>query len=249
MLIGAVELILILITLLAAIAGTISSPSGRIKAIIIGLAVIASIGTIVKTLDAARKSKINENLIASLVHASNPPEYFSHDLVKFIAPLLEKSGHFVSGQTVFKDSGERILILGKSEDNPDNPSGVLFLSRRQMNPIFYEYAIEGDMTKPLSNHLNQQWTDCSDHWNACFAELWGIGKLAMEIAPINVEETTAEMTQDPLSFSLVSSETYRDRPIRIELEKEFIESLYRLSPAERGLKILTAGQLEIADQL
>ena len=247
MLIGAVEYVLILVTLLAGVVGTVSNPSGRVKVLIISLAIVTSLGTVIKTLEAARKDRINEKLVVTLVQSSNPPEYFSHDLVKFINRILEKSGQLVSGQTVFEDRGERILTLANSADKTEI-SGILFFSRKQMNPIYYEYAIDGDLTTPLSTHLNQSWSDCTDHWDACFAELSAIGKLAMEIAPVEVAETTPELTED-LLFSLISSETYHGEPIRIELDKEFIESLYQLPPGKRGVEILMAGQQKIIGQI
>ena len=248
MLISMVEFTLVLVTLVAAIVGTISNPSGRVKAGIIGLAVIASIGTYYKVLDTARKNDINEKLIITLVQASSQPEYFSHDLVKFINPLLEETGQVVSNQIVSEKSSERLLILKKESSDDSDISGVLFFSRKQMNPIFYEYAIEGDMTKPLREHLNQSWTNCDVHWNECFNELRGVGTQATEISPIKVDEYTAGLTTD-LSFSLVSSETFRGTPIRIQLDRAFITDLYGLTPSERGVRILIEAQKQVIDQL
>ena len=245
MLIGYVDVILVLITLFAAIVGTVANPSHRVKAAIIGCAAMASVGTIIKTIDNARQDQINRRLIVTLVQATNLPEYFSHELVTFINPLLDKTGQFVSGQTV-RDSGERVLVLKK--DGEGDITGALFLSRKQMNPVLYEYAVEGDVANPLRSHLSHSWSDCVDHRNECLEELSAISKLAMDIAPIDVQETTAAMT-DGLSFSLTSSEAFRGSPIRIELDKAFIETLYGLRPDQRGVRILNAAEARVIDQL
>lgn len=117
-----------------------------------------------------------------------------------------------------------------------------------MNPIFYEYVVEGDMKKPVQEYLNERWTDCTEHWSECMLELSAISKMAMDSAPIEITETTANMTED-LSFSLESSDLFRGSPFRINLDKMFIESLYGLSPIERGAMILFAGHDAIISQL
>ena len=247
MLVGAIEYFLILVTLLAVIVGVVFSPSRPVKAVIVCLAIASSVGTAIKTSGTAREAEINRKLVTTVVHASYPPEYFSHDLVKNIAPLLKESGQVVSRQLIDKGSGERILTLAKTEDDSE-VSGVLFFSRNQLNPIVYQYVIGGDVAKPLSTHISQSWTDCHDHWNACFAEMLAISKFAMEIAPIGVEETTATFTED-LLFSVTSSETYRGAPIRIDLDKKFIGSLYGLPPDKRGARILAAGHQRVISKL
>lgn len=250
MAIGAIELILVLVTLSAAIAGTVSNPSRRTKMAIIGLAILTSIGTFVKTSETSRKNKINEKLIVTLIQASNIPIYFSHDLVVAMGALLEKTGQFVSRQIVSEDSGERILVLEKSEGGSDEDgseiSGVLFFSHRQMNPIFYDYAIGGDLAKPLREHMNQRWTDCDDDDRAaCLEELNAIGRFAAnQIAPIVINESSASLEED-LPFRLVGLDAPPDFPICFELSRTFIETLYQLPPSERGMKILFAVQEEI----
>ena len=198
-------------------------------------------------MDSAQTNEVNARLIGTLVQASHPPEYFSHDLVRVIGPLFENSGQVISGQTIFEDRRERILTLRRLDGDAD-VSGVLFLSRKRLNPIFYEYAVKGDMAKPVRDYLNERWTDCTEHWIECMTELSGISRFAMGIAPIEVNETTENMTED-LTFSLESSELYRGSPIRIEFEQRFIETLYGLPPSERGAKILFAGQEAIINQL
>ena len=253
MLIGIIEIILIVATLLAAIIGTISNPSARVKAMIIGLAVVMSIGSVIEVQEAARRSeeaarkgKIDERLIATLIHASNPPEYFSHEFVKAANRILENSDQFVTSQTVSEDNGERILTI-KPEVDTEN-SGVLFFSRENMNPIYYEHVVGGDITNSISIHMDKSWSDCINQWNECFSELAALSKAAMEIAPITVYETAAQMNED-LTFSLSSAETYGGNHIRIEFDKAFIESLYQLPPGKRGLRILTTGQEQVIDQL
>ena len=243
----AIDIVLILVTFMAVVAGTVSNPSRRVKAAIISLAIVTSIGTAVKTLDSASKNEINARLIGTLVQASNPPEYFTHELVRALGPLFEETGQYISGQTVYEETSERIITLSDF-GNDEYVGGILFLSHKQMNPIFYEYAVDGDLTKPVADHLDTQWTDCNEHWTDCILELRGISKHAMEVAPIDVYETTAAMKAD-LTFSLESSELFGGRPIRIELDRKFIESLYGLAPSERGAKILDAGHEAIIDQL
>ena len=247
--IGNVELILILVTLFTAIAGTISNPSGRIKMAIIGLAVLASIGTFVKTLNTVRENEINKRLIVTLVQASNIPTYFAHDLVVEVGSLLkkEKTGQFVSRQIVYEDSGERILVLEKSE-NHAGVSGVLFFSRKQMNPIFYEYAIAGDLAKQLRVHMEKRWTDCNDHRTECLQELNAIGRLATEILPVAVNDEFSAGMNDDLSFRLIGSYA-QGGPICFELDGEFIKTLYQLPPSERGAKLLSTAQEELTGMM
>ena len=249
MAIGTIELILILVTLFAAIAGTVSDSSKRTKIAIIGLAILTSIGTFVKTSETSRKNKINEKLIVTLIQASNIPIYFSHDLVVAMGALLEKTGQFVSRQILSEDSGERILVLeneGGSDEDGSEVSGVLFFSHRQMNPIFYDYAIGGDLAKPLREHMNQRWTDCDDQdRTACLEELNAIGRYAAnQIAPIVINESSASLEEN-LPFRLAGLDAPPDFPICFELSRTFIETLYQLPPSERGMKILFAAQEEI----
>ena len=157
---GIIEFILIFITLAVAVAGVVSNPSKQIKALIITLAFVASIGTVIKTVSTANENEINKKLIVSLVQASNPPQYFSHDLVKAINPFLENSHKFISEQTVLEDSGERILTIKDSSSSTDDVTGVLYISKKSMNPIYYSYAIEGNISLPIKDLLNNKWTDC-----------------------------------------------------------------------------------------
>lgn len=243
----AVELVLILVTLLAAIAGTVSKQSRALKGGIIGLAVLTSVGTIFTVWDSQQEAERNARSITALVQAVDPPEYFAHDLVRAMGPLLEGSGQFVSGQNIMPDRGERLLFLAEN-DGSDELAGVLFFSRRQMEPIYYAYAVEEDLVVPLRAHLATRWTDCTVHWNACLLELGGIAREAMDLAPLPVEQTSAGMSED-MAFSLVSDVVWDEQPLTITLDGVFVQSLYGLDPAERGLRILEAAQASLIGQL
>ena len=244
-----VEFILIFVTLATAVVGTATAANRNIKIALITLAVATSVGTLVQTVSTNRENEINKKLIVSLVQASNPPEYFSHDLVKAIDPLLDEKSLFVSGQTVFKDTGERILAIGDGRTNTDELAGLLYISKKAMNPIYYAYAIDGDVGKPVSDLIGLKWVKCQDHWEECINELSAVSKIAMEIAPIEVVQTTATMDSNDLTFRLESGEHYAGRPIIVEFNKTFIESLYGIPAIERGRMILSQGQSYILDQL
>ena len=241
-----VDLILVLVTLCAAIVGTATNPSRRIKIAIVGLAALTSVGTLIKAAESTNRDRINRRLIVALVQASNPPEHFSHDLVRALSPLLGESSQFVSQQIV-DDDGERILVLATIDDGSE-PSGILYFSPKQMNPVFYEYAVDGEIERPLKDHLNYSWTDCHEHWDECLAELSAIAHFAMDIAPIEVTGVTASMSDD-MSFVLTSTNEWQGRPIEIAFDSVFIENLYGLSPSDRGLRILNAGQEQVIDGL
>ncbi|MFK7944341.1 MAG: hypothetical protein AB8B85_15705 [Paracoccaceae bacterium] len=243
----AVELILILITLLAAVAGTVGNPSRPLKMGIIGLAVLTSVGSVVTFLDAERRAERNARSITALVQAIDPPEYFAHDLVAAVNPLLDGSGQYVSGQTVMADTGERTLILSDT-GSTEALAGVIFFSRKKMVPIYYAYAVDEDLSVPLRAHMSSRWTDCHDHWNECLVELRGISREAWDLAPIVVESATANLTTD-LTFTLTSDETWRGVPLTITLLPELVSSLQGLDPAVRGLRILEAAQASLVDQL
>lgn len=246
---GITEFILISVTLVVAIIGTLSNQSKTVKGVIIGLAVVTSIGTSYKTVSTARENEVNKKLIASLVQASNPPEYFSHDLAKQFATLLEPTNLYVSEQKVFKETGEMILTFRNSESSPDEIAGVLYISKRDMNPIYYIYAIDGDIKKELAKKIDRKWTNCDVHWNDCVIELSAISSLAFKIAPIEINRTTASMDAETLSFTLESNAIYRGKPVTVVHERQLIESLYGLNPLERGKRILEAGQMYILNNL
>jgi hypothetical protein len=246
---GFIEFILIAVTLIVAITGVLSNPTNKIKGVIIGLAVITSIGTTIKTISTSKESEINKKLVISLVQASNPPAYFSHDLVKVISPLIEKDNMFVSGQTVFEESGERIFTMKNADSKTENTLGLLYLSKRDMNPIFYAYATDGDIQKEVELKLQNKWTDCKSHWNNCLNELSAISKMALEIAPIEIDQTTSSMDSDTLTFSIYTQDLYQGKPIEIILDKRFITGLYGLPPVERGIKILEEGQSYVINKL
>ena len=235
---GIIEFIFIAVTLIVAILGLVSSPSNKVKGVLIGLAIITSMGTIIKTISTSQENEINKKLVISLVQASNPPTYFSHDLVKVISPLIEKDKMFVAGQTVFEETGERIFTIKNTNSKTDNITGVFYLSKRKMNPVYYAYAIDGDIGKVLEGLLEKKWTDCKSHWNDCINELSAISKLALQVAPIEINQTTSSFDHDSLTFSILSQEAFQGEPIEIVLNKKFIEGLYGLSPVERGIRIL-----------
>ncbi len=246
---GIIEFILIAVTLIVAVMGVLSNPSNKIKGSIILLAVITSVGTVIKVTSTSKENEINKKLVVSLVQASNPPIYFSHDLVKIIAPLIKEDKLFVSGQTVFEETGERILTMKSICSNSDNIAGVFYISKKAMNPVYYAYAIDGDIKQELNKLLKNKWTDCNSHWNDCINELSAISKLALEIAPIEVNETTSSMNSDSLVFSISSQNLFQEKPIKIILDKNFIEGLYGLSSVERGIRILEEGQSYVIDKL
>ena len=241
-----VELILILVTLAAAVLGTVSNPSRSLKAAIIGLAVVTSVGTVVTLLETNRAAERNARSITALVQAIDPPEYFNHDMVRAMRPLLEGTGMFVGGASL-QENGERVLFLNK-DDGSDDLAGVLFLSRRQLEPVFYAYALQEDLTEPLRAHLATRWTDCDVHRDDCLYELRRIAQEAFDVSPFNVSQSSAEMADD-LSFTLVSDAVWRGEPVTVSLDGAFVRSLYGLDPATRGLRILEAAQTVLIDQL
>ena len=246
---GIVEFILISVTLAAAVLGTVSSPSRKAKAALIGLAVVTSLATGYKAYDTARESRINKKLVIALVQASNPPQYFSHDLVEQLSPLLDEHDQYVAGQTVFEDSGERIFTLKNEGSMLDSVTGVIYISKRNMNPIYYAYAIDGDVKRELNKVLKESWSSCNNHWNRCIQELAAISKIALEVAPIEVRETVSEMDSESLSFQLTSDQTFNGAPISIKFDRKFIESLYGLPASRRGIRILEEGQTYVISNL
>lgn len=92
--------------------------------------------------------------------------------------------------------------------------------------------------------MANSWEDCELHWNQCINELSAISKLALEIGPYEVSETTSSLDSETLTFEIESSEG-----LKIVLNRDFIEGLYSISAAERGLKILTKGQNYLIDSL
>lgn len=242
-----IEFILIGVTLGAAILGTASDPSKKTKIAIISLAVMTSIATGYQSFSNAKENTINKKLIIALVQSSNQPTYFSHDLVKKLSPLFKEEKKYVSGQTVFEGSGERIFTL--NNEHNDELSGVLYISKKAMNPVYYAYAVDGSIDVELKKILSDKWTNCEDHWSQCINELSAISKVAFEIAPIEITGTTATLNSDTMTFQISSIETFRDEVISIKIEREFIESLYNLNPIDRGLKILNKGQLYVVENL
>jgi hypothetical protein len=162
---------------------------------------------------------------------------------------LDYSYQLISRQTVFEDSGEQIFTIQNSSFNADDVTRVLYIAKKPVNPIHYSYTIDGKISLPIKNPLNNKWTDCFKHWNKCVNELSAISRIAMEVAPVAVETTTVNMNSENLSFSLVSTEKHRETTITIKFKKEFIESLYGLPPLERGLRILSEGQSYIVSKL
>ncbi|MCF7982626.1 MAG: hypothetical protein K9K86_11635 [Pseudomonadales bacterium] len=130
---GIIEFVLISVTLGAAILGTSTDPSRNIKIAIISLAALTSIATGYKSYLDAKENNVNKKLIISLVQSSNQPSYFSHDLVKKLSPLFKKTNMYVSGQTIFEDTGERIFTLSNTET--DDTRGILYISKKAMNPV------------------------------------------------------------------------------------------------------------------
>ena len=138
----------------------------------------------IKLLHAAKRDEINERLIATLVQANEPPEYFSEYLVRFLEPILNERGQSVVEQR-FGEKGTRFLWL-KFKDE-DQVSGLLHFSRRQMEPVFYAWAAERDMTNPLRDHLGRSWTNCHEHWDESFLELKDISEFALALSPIDLK--------------------------------------------------------------
>ncbi len=247
---GLVEFILISVTLGAAILGTISNPGRNIKIALISLAILASIATLIKTSSTAKENSINKKLIIALVQASNPPLYFSHDLVKELSPLVKSSyKKYVSGQTIEEDSGERIFMFSDVNGDSDDVTGLLYVSKKAMGPVYYAYATGESVGDQLNEILSSKWADCHSHWNQCLNELSAISKMALELAPIAISETTSSMDGSPPTFEIVSDEAFQGEPIKIVLGQEFIESLYGLNSLDRGLKILQESQKYIIDHM
>ncbi|GAM59476.1 hypothetical protein JCM19231_2429 [Vibrio ishigakensis] len=237
-----VEFILIGITLAMAVLGTFSNPSSGTKLTIIALAVLTSIATGYKTYSNAEENRINKRLIITLVQSSNQPVYFSHDIVKELSSVLENTNQYVSGLTLFEDTGERIFHLENNQTM--NASGLIYISKKAMNPVYYAYATEQSIKLELEKIVASPWTDCELHWNQCINELSAISKLALEIGPYEVSETTSSLDSETLTFEIESVQG-----LKIVLNRNFIEELYGLNPAERGLKILTEGQNYVVENL
>ncbi|MGF1734199.1 hypothetical protein [Photobacterium satsumensis] len=237
-----VEFILITITLSMAVLGTFSNPSSGTKLTIIALAVLTSIATGYKTYSNAEENRINKRLIITLVQSSNQPVYFSHDIAKKLSSVLEKTNQYVSGLRLSEETGERIFLLKSNES--EDISGIIYISKKAMNPVYYAYATEQDLEPALEKIIASTWTNCELHWNQCTEELSAISKVALEVGPYEASETTSSLDSETLTFELESTEG-----LKIVLNREFIESLYNISSADRGLKILSKGQSFVVDSL
>jgi hypothetical protein len=141
--------ILVLVTLAAAIVGTILNPSRWVKALVIALAVASAVATIAVKYDDFREQQFDRGALAALLASSSPSPDFTRALQQSVNRVAREHD-LVESFTTIKDQGA-VYAFHRMGADSDDVNGVFAMTNEDRASAFLKF-IAGESLDPVAKH-------------------------------------------------------------------------------------------------
>ncbi|MDK3019822.1 hypothetical protein [Pseudodonghicola flavimaris] len=227
---------LILLTLLAAVIGTLTEADRRIKLSLISVAVLSAGVSLWMTFQDNREKILNQRLIASLVQSSQDETIFAEELRMAINAIVAPTGRVMTGLT-FSSAGMR-LVFGAPDSGV--AVGAVFLGERDLRPVRYALIAETDLEPVLRPLLIEDiWQDdtLAADWNRIAPKIGYLVQGEIDgLVPLGSGETLITFPEGG-AVAVAVPHPIHDRMIVVTLTKDDLAALVGLAPIERGARI------------
>jgi hypothetical protein len=230
------EMILILLTLSTTAIGTITNPTRRVKACIILLACGLSIATMVKAYKDSQDSEFVKEALAAELASSTPPLAFQRDISNAVQRVALKHNLTVVTRAIRRYGA--LYVFGDQKSG--TPVGALILDTEDSGEAFAKYVSRTPLDPFIESAMFQvPHIEDSENLRRVLDQLDIAARIAMEANLSWVLENHADIKTltefPPAEVVVVARDGSKER--RITLQERFLDSVLRLSPVERNLKV------------
>ena len=231
------ETILIVIALATAIVGTLWQAKFWGKTAIIALAIVAAGTAILESQKKAAEVEATKRNFEMVIRAVQPPKIFDDAVLKGFRTVAKKLGYVISGLDG-NNLGTRVFFFKKS-DMDDQVSGIVFVSVDARQDLFVKFAQDQNLVPLIRVLTTGKWgsDDLDKDWDEFLTNTrWIVWQALKKSAPPEADfniDGNPETKEITTYFRGTDGRSH----LRATFNADFMKSLLKVPPIERGLLI------------
>lgn len=236
--------ILVMITLVAGVIGTIYNPTPKVKGMIVLLAVCSAAAALFKEYDNFRDQQFNRGALAALLSSSSSTPEFRRAVEGAIVKVAREHD-LIQSFTTIKDRGA-IYAFHRKGTRSEDVIAIFAMTNEDRAAAFLKFVanegldslIESAMFAPEPQALGEAWEMRTERLLEHFGLIGNIAlnQKASWMTPETMISTTSEY--DPLRIEVTADNGKQH--LSIALDKDFIIAIRTLPPVERDGKAYAA---------